>query len=760
MKKLFGATIAISLTLSVTAAPLTKSDFDASVKLRENWITKTRDLMFPVSWLNEKHEFAYRQSVEGGFGYFVQHAETGKIRPAFDQEALAQALSKAAGEEMSALMLPFETFRFNHDETAIQFSLHYEPWECELATMHCAERSFGDARPRGFGVVRDLRVSRADAVITSGNGELNVTEDGYNLLISDANGNQLYRTTDGVKDNFYDIDSISFSPDGQALSTMKVVPGEPRYVTRVVSSPEDQVQPKVVTQLYPKPGDKVDFDQPVIIDLKTKKQFVIAPDRIPGAYEMRIYGWHKNSDSIIVRYLQRGHQREEMLQMDRSNGAVHAMVSETAETFIYGWTGFFHDVDNAGKEIIWRSERDGWAHLYLINGETGEVKQQITEGEFVVRDVQKVDEENRQIYFSANGMNKDEDPYFIHDYRINFDGTDLVALTPEKANHEVYFSDDMQYYIDIYSRVDLPNITKLYETGEATPIRTVAEADISELLDAGFQFPQTFVAKARDGKSDIWGLIIKPQNFDPNKTYPVIENIYAGPHDSFVPKSFWPFGYHSGGDKVIGMQALANLGFIVVQMDGMGTANRSKAFHDVAWKNLGDSGFPDRILWHKAAAEKYPWYDISGGVGIYGGSAGGQSTLGALVFHPEFYSTGVAFAGCFDNRMDKIVWNEQWLGYPVDESYVASSGTEHAANMTGDLFIIVGEQDSNVDPASSMQVVNALIKAGKDFDLLVIPNGEHSAGRSTGPVDYAQRRQFAFFVEKMKQQRTPNWNKQ
>lgn len=760
MKKLFGATLAISLIASATAAPLTKSDFDASVKLRENWITKTRDVMFPVSWLNGKHEFAYRQSIEGGFGYFVQNAETGEVRPAFDQTALASALSKASGEAMTAMMLPFETFRFNADETAIQFALHYEPWECELATMDCHARTFGNARPSGFGVVRDLRVSRADAVISSPDGKLNVTEAGYNILISNADGNELYRTTDGVKDNFYDIDSIRFSPDGQALSTVKVIPGEPRYVTRVVTSPEDQVQPKVVTQLYPKPGDRVDFDQPVIIDIKQKRQFAIDPARIPGAYELDILGWHKDSDSIIIRHMQRGHQLEEMLQMNRADGAVHAMVKETAETFIYGWRDFFHDVSNEGKEIIWRSERDGWAHLYLINGETGKVKQQITKGEFVVRDVQKVDEQNRQIYFSANGMNKGEDPYYIHYYRINFDGTGLTALTPEKANHEVYYSDDMQYYVDIYSRVDLPNISKLYKTGESEPVRTLAKANISELLDAGFQFPETFIAKARDGESDIWGLIVKPQDFDPTKTYPVIENIYAGPHDSFVPKSFWPFGYHSGGDKVIGMQALANLGFIVVQMDGMGTANRSKAFHDVAWKNLGDSGFPDRILWHKAAAEQYPWYDISGGVGIYGGSAGGQSTLGALVFHPEFYSTGVAFAGCFDNRMDKIGWNEQWMGYPVDDSYAASSGTEHAANLTGDIFIIVGEQDSNVDPASSMQVVNALIKAGKDFDLLVIPNGEHSAGRSTGPVDYAQRRQFAFFVEKMKQQRTPNWNKE
>ena len=225
-----------------------------------------------------------------------------------------------------------------------------------------------------------------------------------------------------------------------------------------------------------------------------------------------------------------------------------------------------------------------------------------------------------------------------------------------------------------------------------------------------------------------------------------------------MPKSFWPFGYHSGGDKVIGMQALADIGFIVVQMDGMGTANRSKAFHDVAWKNLGDSGFPDRILWHKAAAAKFDWYDIEGGVGIYGASAGGQSALGALLFHPDFYTVGVAYAGCFDNRMDKISWNEQWMGWPVDQSYARASGVENAERLQGDLFIIFGEQDTNVDPSSSLQVVDALIKAGKDFDLLEVPGAGHAVGRSTGPIRYVQRRQFDFFVEHLLGGDTPQWN--
>jgi dipeptidyl aminopeptidase/acylaminoacyl peptidase len=252
-----------------------------------------------------------------------------------------------------------------------------------------------------------------------------------------------------------------------------------------------------------------------------------------------------------------------------------------------------------------------------------------------------------------------------------------------------------------------------------------------------------FVSKARDGQTDIWGVIIRPTNFDPAKKYPVIENIYAGPQGSFVPKTF---------STQTGMQAQAELGFIVVQIDGMGTSNRSKAFHDVAWKNLGDAGFPDRIIWHKAVAAKYPWYDATR-VGIYGTSAGGQNSTGAVLFHPEFYDAAVAAAGCHDNRMDKIWWNEQWMGWPIGPQYAASSNVDHAKNLQGKLLLIVGEMDTNVDPASTMQVVDALIDADKDFDLLVLPGAGHTSGGA-----YGERRRFDFFVKHLRGIDPPNWN--
>src|SRR5262249_29961645 len=372
----------------------------------------------------------------------------------------------------------------------------------------------------------------------------------------------------------------------------------------------------------------------------------------------------------------------------------------------------------------------------------GTVKNQITKGDWAVRNVVRVDEDARQIVFSANGMYPGKDPYFVHYYRINFDGTGLTPLTTADANHAVWFSPDRQYYVDTYSRVDQAPISELHKTTDASLVMTVQKADITELVKAGWKAPEVFVAKGRDGKTDIWGVIFRPTTLDPSKRYPVIENIYAGPQGSFVPKSFQAFN---------AMQAQAEIGFIVVQIDGMGTNYRSKAFHDVAWQDLKDAGFPDRILWHKAVAAKYPYYDVSR-VGLYGTSAGGQNSLGGLLFFPEFYKAAVSAAGCHDNRMDKIWWNEQWMGWPIGEQYAASSNVDNAYRLQGKVLLVVGEMDHNVDPSSTMQVVNQLYKHNKDFDLLVVPGMDHGNG---GP--YGEHKRFDFFARHLLGVNPPDW---
>jgi dipeptidyl aminopeptidase/acylaminoacyl peptidase len=317
----------------------------------------------------------------------------------------------------------------------------------------------------------------------------------------------------------------------------------------------------------------------------------------------------------------------------------------------------------------------------------------------------------------------------------------MIAMTDAPANHQVSYSSDGQFYIDSWSRVDLAPVIVLKRTADRQTIATIAHGDLTKLSAAGWHAPEVFVAKGRDGKTDIWGLIYKPANFDPSKKYPVVEAIYAGPQGSFVPKSF-----------NLRAMPLTELGFVVVQIDGMGTNNRSKAFHDVIWKNLKDGGFDDRILWHKAAAQKFPWYDDTC-VGVYGTSAGGQNALGALLFHPEFYKAAVANSGSHDNRMDKMWWNEQWMGWPVGPQYAASSNVDNAYRLQGRLLLVFGEMDHNVDPSSTLQVVNALIKADKDFELLEVPGGGHGAGG-----EYGERRLLDFFVRSLEREKTVNWN--
>ena len=390
------------------------------------------------------------------------------------------------------------------------------------------------------------------------------------------------------------------------------------------------------------------------------------------------------------------------------------------------------------------SERDNWNHLYLYDMDKGSVVRQITKGEWCVRRVVDVDEENGVIYFSASGMVKGEDPYLVRYYRIGIDGRDLRCLTPAEGQHEVRFSKDYRYLADTWSMVNQAPVTVLRDARDGTLLDTIEVADISRLTSNGWKAPEVFVAKGRDGKTDMWGIIQRPVNFDPSRRYPVIEYIYSGPGSAYTPKSFIPFNRN--------MTALAELGFIVVQLDAMGTSWRGKKFEEVCYKNLKDAGLPDRKLWIQAAAKRYPYMDADN-VGIFGASAGGQESTTAVLLHGDFYKAAYSSCGCHDNRMDKIWWNEQWMGYPVDSSYVECSNVYHAAKLKRPLMLVVGEMDDNVDPASTYQLVNALIKAGKDFELVALPGTSHTMGER-----YGEHKRFDFFVRHLLHRDPPKWD--
>jgi dipeptidyl aminopeptidase/acylaminoacyl peptidase len=508
--------------------------------------------------------------------------------------------------------------------------------------------------------------------------------------------------------------------------------GGDRRVTLVESTPKDSLTPKVHSYPYLKPGDEIPQSKPHLFDIEAKKEIAIADDLFPNPWSLDRVRWQADGKRFFFVYNQRGHQVLRVVAVDAETGETTTIVDEVSKTFLdYAAKQYLHWLPET-NELIWMSERDGWNHLYLYDTKTGKVKGQITKGDWTVRGVDSVDEKARRVWFRAGGLDAKQDPYHVHYAHIGLDGTGLVRLTKGDGTHSITLSPDRKHLIDTYSRVDLAPMTELRRSADGKLVRVLEKADTSSLEATGWKPPERFVAKGRDGKTDIWGIILRPTNFDPKKKYPVIEDIYAGPHSAFVPKPFLAH-YRS--------QTIGELGFIIVKMDGMGTSHRSKAFHDVCWKNLGDSGFPDRIAWIKAAAKKYPEMDLTR-VGIFGGSAGGQSSTRALLAHGDFYKVAVSDCGCHDNRVDKIWWNELWMGWPIGPHYGEQSNATNAGKLTGKLLLVVGEMDRNVDPASTMQVVAALVKANKDFDLLVLPGVGHGAAETP----YGQRRRQDFFV--------------
>ncbi len=763
-------------TPSATGA-VTLADYQRALSLQAKYTGTAANVVDAPVWL-ASGKFWYRKSVKGGREFVLVDPAASAKKPAFDHQRLAAGVAAATAKTVTPVTLPFSTFTMAADEQSLTFSEEggTSAWTCSLSAYTCARTAAGaptGAAGRGQGAGGGAGAAGIGGGQGRGGGRAGGAPGGSpdgslvayirdnNVFVRAAagaadSGDQITRR--GTAERPYAPNGLQWSPDSKKIfATRLVKPGDRRMVRYVDSSPADQVQPKTFERFYAKPGDALAEEERTMLDVPGKRELLVDKALFPNPYEVTRVQWRRDSRSVTFEYNQRGHQLYRVVDVNGDTGAARTLIDEPTDTFIHyarvtgelstGGRTYRYDIDD-GKEIIWMSERDGWAHLYLYDGVTGAVKNQITKGSWMVRGVVRVDEAARQITFMSGGINPKQDPYFVQYYRVNFDGSGLTALTDADGYHAASFSPDNKYFVDTWSRVDLAPVSVLKRANDGGVVLELERGDLTPLTATGWRAPEAFVAKGRDGVTDIYGIIIRPTRFDPARKYPVIENIYAGPHGSFVPKTF---------SEYYGMQALAELGFIVVQIDGMGTANRSKKFHDFASKNIKDAGFPDRILWHQAAAKKYPSYDITR-VGIYGGSAGGQNALGGLLFHPEFYKVAVSFAGCHDNRMDKIWWNEQWMGWPIGPQYADSSNVVHAGNLQGKLLLVVGELDTNVDPSSTMQVVNALIKANKYFDLLVMPGEDHPAGRRGPSAPYGDKKLWDFFVTHLIGSKTPDWN--
>ena len=695
-------------------------------------------LRLEPAWIEGGKAFVYRKELPGGASEFVRvEAATGAKSTPFDVARLAAALSKELGRPVESSRLPIRNLRA--ERGVFRFDTDEGGWEFD-ANSYGLKRTEPGRRP---GARRQAAVDNAPETpstesVASADGAWTARIDKGDILVRPKGGAETPLTT-GATGALY-FSRIQWAPDGKRLVAVRTHAGERKRVYLIQSSPPVWGPAKPSDRQYDRPGDVIDTYDLMTFD-PVKRVSVLGDTIDWGDFgNMPDLRPTKDGSHLVYATMDRGYGRWRIRSLDPATGGVATLVDDDPETFV-DTQGQVTDYLKKTDEIVYSSERDGWVHLYLADGKGGST--QITKGPWVVRGVTKVDEAKRQIVFSAGGMDPKEDPYFVHYYRIGFDGTGLVPLTPAPGNHVASFSPDGTTLVDACSTVTMPPVYELRNAETGAPIAPLEKADVSALTKAGWKPAQPFVAKGRDGKTDIYGIVYKPLNFDPRKRYPVIEDIYAGPQDSFVPKSFGV----ANADQVV-----AELGFIVVKIDGMGTRNRSKAFHDVCYKDLADAGFPDRILWMKALAKNEPSMDLHR-VGIFGTSAGGQNAGGAVLFHPEFYKVAVASCGCHDNRMDKIWWNEQWMG-TTGPHYAACSNIENASKLRGDLLLIVGELDTNVPPESTYRYAAALQAAGKEFELVVIPNADHTSG---GP--YGERKRRDFFVRHLLGVEPPNPNR-
>lgn len=764
----FGAFAALAKLLLVIAPAaaaqsgrMTAAEYDRAVRfLGPNLTGLVIGGSVNANWLPDGR-FWYRAQTTQGAEFRLVFPQARRIAPAFDHARLAAALARAAGTAVTATDLPFQEIDFSARLDSVSFNIGQRRFRCDVGGSACvaagaataAAAGRGGRGGRGGGGVAGGRGASGPPLTVSPDGRLGAFIRDWNLWVRDlATGQERRLTSDGVKDFGYATDNagwatsdraiLLWSPDSRKIATQQQ---DERHVGDMHLLSTQVGRPSLRTWKYPLPGDSiVAMVHRVIIEVETGRvvRLQMPPDyhraTLGDNLSMNDYQWSPDASRLALVSTSRDHKDAVLKLADAATGAVRTVFKESVPTHYESRTGW--RVLWATNEVIWYSQRDDWGQLYLYDLASGALRHQITRGAGPVTDIARIDEKTRTLWYGANGREPGQDPYFRHYYRIGLDGTGVVSLTPDDGTHDVQISPDGRWIVDTYSRPDTPPAVTLRDASGRL-VMPIEKADIGPLLATGWQPPIPITVKAADGKTDLYGLMFRPTHFDSTRKYPIINHAYPGPQSGSVGSRTFTV---ARGDR----QALAELGFIVVNIDGRGTPGRSKSFHDAYYGAMGrDNTIPDQVAGMQDLARRHPWIDIDKAA-MWGHSGGGFITAGAMFRFPDFFKVGIAESGNHDQRNYEDDWGERYQGLLVrspdgSDNYAPEANQLQAKNLKGKLLLMHGMMDNNVPPGNTELVVDALIKANRDFDLIMIPNVGHSFAAVN---NYVTRRRWDYFV--------------